>query len=155
MPVLSSTERFPTGPCLSGRCLKINKWIFFTHSLDAFQTAALALVLRANESVYKLSNRSFSVPYSSSGLLDMSPSGFQRQMFWRLISLLQIPRAEVSIVEHFNSLLLREKLWSYGILRNCGFPCQEWSFGEDHVSASTIHLHLALSPFVGKELFSS
>lgn len=124
----------PNNLCIPGRRFKISKWISFIYRLSALQTVAFSLVLRARESTCKLFKRCFSVPYNSSDL-DMSPSGFQSQMFWKFTSLLQIPKAGVSLVEHFNPLLLWkklwEKLWIWGILPNCGLLGQDLNCGND------------------------
>lgn len=51
------------------------------------------LGLRANEYVQEPFESRVSVSYSPLVLLDVSATGFQSQMFWELVFLVQIPRA--------------------------------------------------------------
>ena len=59
---------------------------------DFFQTTASVLGLRAYEILHVPFKSGVSVSYSPSALPKMSPTGFQSQMFWGLISLMQDPQ---------------------------------------------------------------
>ena len=57
-------------------------------------------------------------------VLECKPNlfGFQNQMFWRLISLVQVPRVGASDVGS-NPLHLREKLCFCAVIPNYEMPC--------------------------------
>ena len=55
----------------------------------SFQTTASALGLRAREILHAPFKSRVSVSYSPVALLNISPAGFQSQVFWGLIFLLQ------------------------------------------------------------------
>lgn len=57
------------------------------------------LVSRLNESVHEPFNGGFPFPYNSIVFLDIFPIGFQRQVFWELISAVQDLRVGVPFVE--------------------------------------------------------
>lgn len=63
-----------------------------------FQTAASALGPRGSESVCEPFKSGSSVLYSPLGLLDVSLIGFQSEMFWGIVSLMQVPRVGVPAV---------------------------------------------------------
>lgn len=50
---------------------------------------------RVSGSVHKAFKKNVAVPYGPLGLLDMSPIGSQSQVFWGLLSPVQLPRAGV------------------------------------------------------------
>ena len=65
------------------------------------------------------------IPYSSMVVpRHNKPFGFQSQMFWGLLSLVQVPG--VKGLMSVSPLLLREKPHIYEILLDCGLPCQGW-----------------------------
>ena len=120
-------KRVLTDFSLAGRCFKINKCITFTYGLDTFQTVAFVLDCQVGESACKSFKSGISIPYSPLVFLDVSPVGFQSQMFWGLISPVQVPRVGVPDVGH-KFLLLREKLCIFEIPSDCGSPHQGWGF---------------------------
>lgn len=75
-----------------------------------------------NESLHGSYKNGISVSYSTLCPLDVNLFGFQNQMFWRLNSLVQVPRVGVSDVG-LNPLHLREKLCFCAFVPNCEMPC--------------------------------
>lgn len=73
-----------------------------------FQTFALVLDSGANETACEPFKRRISIPCSSVGPLDISLVGFLSQLFCGLISLVQVPRAEVPDTGHKHFTPLRE-----------------------------------------------
>lgn len=88
-------QRNPNPPSLFARCSKIINSISLTCCLGTFQTAALMLGFRANESACKPFKRRISVPCSSVGIGDTSPIYFQSQAFWKFVSGVHIHRVHV------------------------------------------------------------
>ena len=61
------------------------------YNLGTFQTPASVLGLRVSEFVCVSCKREVLASYSRSAALDISPTGFQSQMLWGLVFLVQIP----------------------------------------------------------------
>lgn len=69
---------------LSGRCLKISKWISFTYSPVTSQTAAFVQGARISESTCESLKRSNSDPHTSLGPLDICLLLFKARLFGAL-----------------------------------------------------------------------
>lgn len=106
-----------------------------------YHAAVLHWVPNLSKSLHGSCKNGISVSYSTLCLLDVNLFGFQNQMFWRLNSLVQVPRVGVSDVGS-NPLHLREKLCFCAIIPNCEMPCPRWRFWQDCVSASATHLDM-------------
>lgn len=96
--MLLSLERILTRSCIPSSCFRISKWFSFTYGLGTFP--ATAFVLYPWVCVCTSALRACS---SFSTVLWVSwtcfPVGFQNQMFWGLVSLVQDPRIGVPYVE--------------------------------------------------------
>lgn len=99
-------QRVLTGSGLFGSCFKINKWVSFTYSLDAFQTIPFMLSPRVSESLCQIFKSRFSIFYRSMVLQDIILVGF---MCCGLASPTQDPRIGVLDVG-YKSLIPQEKL---------------------------------------------
>lgn len=75
----------------------MSKCIAFTHTLGAFQTVVFLLGLGVRETAQKAFRRGISVSNSTLSPLD---TGFLSQMFWELVSLVQIPGVRMSDIGH-------------------------------------------------------
>lgn len=67
-------------------CPQIRKWISFSYSLSAFQTAIFSLHVRMSKTECESSTRGNSVSFSTLGLPDISPIGFRSQISWGCLS---------------------------------------------------------------------
>jgi len=79
------------------------------YGLDTFQTVAFMLYGQVGEAACKPFHNGISIPYTPLVLLDISTVDLQSQMFWGLISSMQVQRVRVPDIGH-KSLLLRKKL---------------------------------------------
>ena len=82
----------------ASRCLKISKWVTFTYGPWAFQSSVFALFSCHGNCVGVLWGK-ISVPWSSVVFLHVFSVGFQSQVFWGLVSLVQDLRVGVPVVE--------------------------------------------------------
>ena len=70
----------------------------------------------------------FSDCYSLVGLVDVSPSGFQNEMFWGLISQVQVLKAEVPDME-FKPFIPQGEAPGFEFPPGCALLCQGWDLG--------------------------
>ena len=110
----------PNSPCPSDGCFKIGKWIFFTYSLGAFQTASFVVGPRVSESIDEPFKSRILVPYSPLGLLNINPVGFQTIHFGGL-SLQCWSQGLGCLMWGTNPSLLRKKLHICEILPDYGW----------------------------------
>lgn len=80
----------------------------------------------------------FSVPKSLVGLLDTSPIGFHRYMFWRLLSQVKGFKAGAPYVV-FRPLAHQGKAGSYEFPPGCGSPQWGWGSWQNCTSAFTTY----------------
>lgn len=80
--------------------LWISKLIFFTCRVNTFETAAFVLVPGASQCTCEPFKRNVTVPQSPLGFLNISPIDVPNQMFWGLVSSLQVPRIGMPHVGH-------------------------------------------------------
>lgn len=118
--------------------------------MSAFQSAAGVLGLRASEQTYKPFKSRICVPCSPMVPLDVSPDGFQSQMFWGHVSLVQVLRVG-SLMFGIEHSLLREKFHICEVPPSCASLHWVWGSLQDCASASPTHLDVALLTFVVRE----
>ena len=92
------------------------------------QTVVFVLYGQVGESACKPIKSGISIPYSPLVLLDISPVDLQSQMFWGLISSMQVQRVRVPDIGH-KSLLLRKKLGICEISLTVGLQPGDGVFG--------------------------
>ena len=94
------------------------------YDLGTFQTAAFVMGPGVSESAgepFKDGNSGTMI------LLHISPIGFQSQMFWGFVSLVQVPRVELPDLYH-RPLNFRKKLCVCKIFPDCESLHQGWFF---------------------------
>ena len=123
----TSIPKVPTCPCPSGRYFKISKWISFTESWHFSNCCFCAGSQDQGDHKQAPQKRSSSDPCRTLGPLDISPTGFQTQMFCGgLIFPGQVLSTGVSNVGHKPPI-------SQGVVldpRDCSLLhlCWEWDF---------------------------
>lgn len=97
------------------------------YGLGNFQTADFMLSPKVYKFVHEPSKSKICIPYSPMVLLNLSLIGFQSQTFRELLSLVQIPRAEVPDVGH-KLLTPQGENPYFEIPPSCGSPYHTWGF---------------------------
>lgn len=80
----SSTEKVLLDSCIFDKCFKIYLFMSLLHIWSRCFSNCCFCVASKDESVHKHFKSGLSILYSLSGLLGITPVGFQRQMFWGL-----------------------------------------------------------------------
>ena len=107
---------------------------------------------QVGESACKPIKSGISIPYSPLVLLDISTVDLQSQMFWGLISSMQVQRVRVPDIGH-KSLLLRKKLCICEISLIVSLHTGDGVFDGTMSLASFTHLIVDLLSFIVEELF--
>lgn len=141
-----SLERVPTflPPC---RCFKINKWVSYAYVVGTFQNCCFLIgswgecvcvtdLLRANFSFF-----------IAVILLEISPNGFEGQLFWVFISSVQVPELGCLM---WNTNPSSGTSPIYEIPPNCGSLCLGRGFLVDCVFPLPMHLSVAPLAFIFK-----
>lgn len=102
-------EKVPTGSYPFGRRFKFNKWVSVTYGLGPFQTVDFIQGPGASVSVHQPFKNRVSISYSPMVVLEVSPIGFQCQVLWGFVSLVQLPGLGCLIWDT-NLLLLSDKI---------------------------------------------
>ena len=122
-----------------------------SHIVWTLQTVVFVLYGQVGESACKPIKSVISIPYTPLVLLDISPGGLQRQMFWGLISSMQVSRVGVPDIGQ-KLLLLRKKLCMCEITLTVGLHTGGGVFGGT-MSLPLLPISLWTLSFVEEELF--